>query len=129
MVEGGEGACGGRVWLAAVGGQHARNVAGTRVERRGRHRGGVEGAVQRLQERHGFVAGRDVLGRLGAGTLVSSCTFSRFSWGAVPSHRVFLRVRRLRSDDGVEAGRRDGTEFLPHGSDLQQRSKSCGGEI
>lgn len=68
VVEGGEGACWGRVWLAAVGGQHARNVAGTGVERRGRHRGGVEGAVQRLQERHGFVAGRDVLGRLGAGT-------------------------------------------------------------
>lgn len=68
MVEGGEGARRGRVWLAAVGGQHAGHVAGTGVERRGRHRGGVEGAVQRLQERHGFVARRDVLGRLRAGT-------------------------------------------------------------
>lgn len=68
MVEGGEGARRGRVWLAAVGGQHACRLAGTGVERRGRHRGRVEGAVQRLQQRHGFVAGGDVLGRLGART-------------------------------------------------------------
>lgn len=81
MVEGGEGACWGRVGLAAVGGQHTRNMAGTGVERRGHHRGGVEGAVQRLQERHSFIAGRDVLGRLGAGTVVSLGTFSRFSGG------------------------------------------------
>lgn len=64
MVQGGEGAGLGRVWLAAVGGQHAGDVAGTGVERRGSHRGGVEGAVQGLQEGHGLVARRDVLRRL-----------------------------------------------------------------
>lgn len=64
LVQRGEGAGLGRVWLAAVGGQHAGDVAGTGVERRGSHRGGVEGPVQGLQEGHGFVARRDVLGRL-----------------------------------------------------------------
>lgn len=64
VVQRGEGACLGRVRLAAVGGQHAGDVAGTGVERRGRHRGRVEGAVQRLQERHSLVAWRDVLRRL-----------------------------------------------------------------
>lgn len=64
VVQRGEGACLGRVRLAAVGGQRAGHVAGTGVERRGRHRGRVEGAVERLQERHGFVAWRDVLRRL-----------------------------------------------------------------
>lgn len=37
---------------------------------------------------------------------------------------MLLRVGRLRGDDGVEAGRRNGAELLPHGSDLQQCSKS-----
>lgn len=64
VVQRGEGACLGRVGLAAVGGQHAGDVAGTRVERRGLPRGRVEGAVQRLQQGHGFVAWRDVLRRL-----------------------------------------------------------------
>lgn len=66
VVQGREGARLGRVGLAAVGGQHAGDVAGTGVEGRGRHRGRAQGAVQRLQQRHGFVARRDVLRRLRA---------------------------------------------------------------
>lgn len=60
--------------FTAVRGQRSRDVAGTRVERRRDHRGGVEGAIQRFKERHRFVAWRDVLRRLQTredGTLVS----------------------------------------------------------
>lgn len=39
------------------------------------------------------------------------------------SYRVFLWVGGLGGDDGVKAGGWQRTEFLPHGSDLQQSSE------
>lgn len=64
VVQRGERAGRCRVRLAAVQGQHSGHVAGTGVERRRIQRGGGEGAVQGLQERHHLVSWRDVLRRL-----------------------------------------------------------------
>lgn len=127
MVQRGEGAGRGRVGLAAVGGQRPGDVAGPRVEGGRGHRGGVEGPVQRLQERHGLVARGDVLRRLRERGVVGEYFTHIWSFylrqTLAPPHRVLLGVGRLRRDDRVKAGGRQRTELLPHGSDLQQGSE------
>lgn len=69
--------------------------------------------------------GRTLLSLLGLGKGIIFIFSGVFS----VSHRVFLWVRRLWSDDGVKAGGWERTEFLPHGSDLQQSSERWKTEI
>lgn len=66
-----------RVRLSAVRRQRSRDVARARVEGRRSGWRGVQGPVQCLQQRHDFVAGRNVLWHLCTGEGHRRCNFTR----------------------------------------------------